>query len=114
MGVFDANLLLTLRFYRWATPAAAVVVAFLLIGVENIGVQIEQPFAVLPISRFTATMRKDMLDMLASHRYTAPDDSWSFTSNSGCCWFMHRGTRLAICYIHMCQAVLGQEIWPVH
>jgi ion channel-forming bestrophin family protein len=33
----------------WATPAVAPAIAFLLLGVENIGVQIEEPFRVLPL-----------------------------------------------------------------
>jgi len=30
----------------WATPFFALIAAFLLLGVENIGVQIEEPFSV--------------------------------------------------------------------
>ncbi|KAG2444082.1 hypothetical protein HYH02_009024 [Chlamydomonas schloesseri] len=33
----------------WATPVVAVIIAFLLLGVENIGVQVEEPFHVLPL-----------------------------------------------------------------
>lgn len=32
--------------YGWASPGLQAIISFLLIGVENIGIQIEEPFAV--------------------------------------------------------------------
>ena len=34
---------------KWATLGIAPLIAFLLLGTENIGVQIEEPFRVLPL-----------------------------------------------------------------
>ena len=38
--------------------------SFLLLGVENIGVQIEQPFSVLPLELFCATIRSNIIEQL--------------------------------------------------
>ena len=46
-------------------PSAQAVVAFLLIGVENIGVQIEQPFSVLPLELFCSIIKTNVMEMLA-------------------------------------------------
>ena len=35
--------------------------------VENIGVQIEQPFEVLPLPHFCAAIKKHILDMIGCH-----------------------------------------------
>ncbi|CAL8460788.1 g319 [Coccomyxa elongata] len=43
--------------YQWFTPAVAAVITFLLFGVENIGVQIEQPFDVLPLHTFCMAVK---------------------------------------------------------
>ena len=37
------------------------------IQVENIGVQIEQPFEVLPLPHFCAAIKKHILDMVSCH-----------------------------------------------
>jgi predicted membrane chloride channel (bestrophin family) len=34
---------------KWATPVAAALIAFLLLGTENIGAQIEEPMHVLAL-----------------------------------------------------------------
>lgn len=39
-------------------------VSFLLLGVENIGVQIEQPFSVLPLELFCAIIRANVMEQL--------------------------------------------------
>lgn len=39
---------------HWATPAVVSIIAFLLLGTENIGVQIEEPFRVLPLDAICA------------------------------------------------------------
>lgn len=38
--------------------------SFLLLGVENIGVQIEQPFSVLPLELFCAIIRANVMEQL--------------------------------------------------
>lgn len=49
---------------QWLTPFVSVIVTFLLLGVENIGVQIEQPFSVLPMEQFCATIRANIIEQL--------------------------------------------------
>ena len=80
--------------YGWASPGLQAIISFLLIGVENIGIQIEEPFAVrghinmfqrqhctstwlnrfswgclsqvLPMSVYCSTIRKDVDEVLAN------------------------------------------------
>lgn len=52
------------KSFQWLTPAVAVTVTFLLLGVENIGIQIEQPFSVLPLELFCATARANVIEQL--------------------------------------------------
>ena len=40
------------------------VVAFLMMGVENIGVQIEQPFSVLPLELFCSIIKTNIMEAL--------------------------------------------------
>lgn len=44
-------------------------VTFLLLGVENIGIQIEQPFSVLPLELFCATARANVIEQLKVRRF---------------------------------------------
>lgn len=44
------------RACHWAMVPAAVLIAFLLLGVEEIGVQIEEPFGILPLGAPTRVM----------------------------------------------------------
>ncbi|CAL5219186.1 g972 [Coccomyxa viridis] len=53
--------------FQWLTPFVSAIITFLLFGVENIGVQIEQPFEVLPLPHFCAAIKKHILDMVACH-----------------------------------------------
>ena len=53
--------------YGWVTPLITAVVTFLLLGVENIGIQIEEPFEVLPLEAITAGCAASVQDMLDSH-----------------------------------------------
>lgn len=50
---------------HWYTPAIATIVAFLLLGVENIGVQIEQPFDVLPLNTLCGACERNVADFMA-------------------------------------------------
>ena len=38
---------------RWATVPISAIVAFLLLGIEEIGVNIEEPFSILPLGEHT-------------------------------------------------------------
>ncbi|GAX75090.1 hypothetical protein CEUSTIGMA_g2534.t1 [Chlamydomonas eustigma] len=47
----------------WATPVIMAIVAFLLLGTENIGVQIEEPFRVLPLGAICKTIENNLFEM---------------------------------------------------
>ncbi|KAK9908952.1 hypothetical protein WJX75_005092 [Coccomyxa subellipsoidea] len=49
--------------FQWGTPLVCAIITFLLFGVENIGVQIEQPFDVLPLRTFCQTLRTTIESM---------------------------------------------------
>ena len=51
---------------EWLTPAVAGIVAFLMMGIENIGIQIEQPFGVLPLELFCSTIKTNVMEALAA------------------------------------------------
>jgi len=53
--------------YGWFTPFVTAVVTFLLLGVENIGIQIEEPFEVLPIESITAACVASVHEILERH-----------------------------------------------
>ena len=48
---------------RWATVPISAIVAFLLLGIEEIGVNIEEPFSILPLGEHT---KRAQLFVLAS------------------------------------------------
>jgi len=50
----------------WLSLAAAPVVAFLLLGTENIGAQLEEPFHVLAVPAICAAMRANVTEMARS------------------------------------------------
>ncbi len=52
--------------YGWATPGITAVITFLLVGVENIGIQIEQPFAVIAMDYICASCRASIEEMMQS------------------------------------------------
>eukprot|EP00197_Chlamydomonas_leiostraca_P011007 CAMPEP_0202885580 /NCGR_PEP_ID=MMETSP1391-20130828/41735_1 /ASSEMBLY_ACC=CAM_ASM_000867 /TAXON_ID=1034604 /ORGANISM="Chlamydomonas leiostraca, Strain SAG 11-49" /LENGTH=705 /DNA_ID=CAMNT_0049568831 /DNA_START=42 /DNA_END=2159 /DNA_ORIENTATION=+ len=52
---------------QWATPVCSVMIAFLLLGTENIGVQIEEPFKVLPLDSICNTIENSIRDMEKRH-----------------------------------------------
>ncbi|KAK9804786.1 hypothetical protein WJX72_005412 [[Myrmecia] bisecta] len=47
----------------WATPAISVVIAFLLLGIDEIGVSLEEPFSVLPIDRLCELAQANIEEM---------------------------------------------------
>jgi len=51
---------------RWVTPFAQAVISFLLLGVDEIGLQIEEPFTILPLGAMAATIRSNIREMLDS------------------------------------------------
>ena len=53
--------------YGWVTPFITALVAFLLLGTENIGIQIEEPFEVLPIESISAACVASVHDMMDRH-----------------------------------------------
>ncbi|DBB06208.1 TPA: hypothetical protein ACH3X3_009754 [Trebouxia sp. C0006] len=53
--------------YGWVTPFVTAVVTFLLLGTENIGIQIEEPFEVLPIEAITAACISSVHEILERH-----------------------------------------------
>lgn len=46
---------------RYATVPVAAVIAFLLLGIEEIGVQIEEPFSILPLGETAWSIQLDRL-----------------------------------------------------
>jgi predicted membrane chloride channel (bestrophin family) len=48
---------------KWATIPAAAMIAFLLLGIEEIGVSIEEPFSILPLEVITDTIKANILEM---------------------------------------------------
>ena len=58
--------------YGWVTPFVTAVVTFLLLGVENIGIQIEEPFEVLPIEAITAACIASVHENLERHHGEMP------------------------------------------
>lgn len=44
------------RACHWVMVPAAVLISFLLLGVEEIGVQIEEPFGILPLGRHESSL----------------------------------------------------------
>ena len=58
--------------YGWVTPLVTAVVTVLLLGVENIGIQIEEPFEVLPIESITAACIASVHEILERHHGELP------------------------------------------
>ena len=53
--------------YGWVTPFITAVVTFLLLGVENIGIQIEEPFEVLPIEAISNACITGVQEIMQRH-----------------------------------------------
>ncbi|WIA21100.1 hypothetical protein OEZ85_005418 [Tetradesmus obliquus] len=51
----------------WASPPLAVVIAFLLLGVENIGAFIEEPFHVIAFDTFCSAVHRDIRGIIKMH-----------------------------------------------
>jgi hypothetical protein len=60
----------------WATIVVAPVITFLLAGIENIGVMIENPMRILPMAAYCTTIHSNILCVAAawaSEEYVRPD-----------------------------------------
>jgi len=59
-----------IELYGWGTVPLTAVIAFTLLGIEEIGVEIEEPFGTddndLPLERFCDTVRNDAMETAAS------------------------------------------------
>ena len=53
--------------YGWVTPFITAVVTFLLLGTENIGIQIEEPFEVLPLEVISDACAASVQDLMQAH-----------------------------------------------
>ncbi|KAL4425568.1 hypothetical protein ABPG75_009584 [Micractinium tetrahymenae] len=49
---------------RWAMLPFSLIIAFLLLGIEEIGVSIEEPFSILPLCHICSTIRKNVAELL--------------------------------------------------
>ncbi|KAK9834162.1 hypothetical protein WJX81_003973 [Elliptochloris bilobata] len=47
----------------WTTVPATTIIAFLLLGIEEIGVQIEEPFSILPLENLCVAVKEDIAEM---------------------------------------------------
>lgn len=56
------------NIYGWGTPFVSAIITFLLLGVENIGVQIEQPFQVLPMGPIAQGCVRAVREIFAHHK----------------------------------------------
>ncbi|GFR51462.1 hypothetical protein Agub_g13871 [Astrephomene gubernaculifera] len=62
----------------WWTPLTAVLITFLLMGTENIGVQIEEPFRVLPLDDMCRGIEATLREMERQHnRFGEQFRSWA-------------------------------------
>jgi len=74
--------------------AAQALISFLLIGVENIGIQIEEPFAILPLSAYCTAIQRDVREVVARGEGAALRRHTSGTlTRSLCCSSLVRDTR---------------------
>ncbi len=61
----------------WATPVIMAFVAFLLLGTENIGVQIEEPFSVLPLDAICSAIEGNLKEMERQYLIAARPHNFS-------------------------------------
>jgi predicted membrane chloride channel (bestrophin family) len=53
---------------RWAEVPVCTAVAFLLLGIEEIGVQIEEPFSILPLEAICDTIQDNVAELQEAHQ----------------------------------------------
>lgn len=56
----------------WAAIFIELILSYLLIGTENIGVQIEEPFSIMPLMEFCKGMEKSIVDIMECYRGDLP------------------------------------------
>ncbi|KAK9852822.1 hypothetical protein WJX84_010540 [Apatococcus fuscideae] len=56
------------QVYEWATPVISGAVAFFLLGIEHIGIMIEEPFSILPIDKIAGRLRADIEEMMENNQ----------------------------------------------
>ena len=63
----------------WAVPGVSCVVAYLLVGTENIGVQLEEPFAIIFMGQIADSCRDSIAEIVETARGEAfmAQSSWS-------------------------------------
>jgi hypothetical protein len=52
---------------RWAALPITFIVSFLLLGIEEIGVSIEEPFTILPLEVIARTIETNLRELEATH-----------------------------------------------
>ncbi|KAL3146981.1 hypothetical protein ABBQ38_014949 [Trebouxia sp. C0009 RCD-2024] len=52
---------------HWAMVPASAIICFLLLGIEEIGVQIEEPFGILPLEAMSSTIETNLREMAANN-----------------------------------------------
>lgn len=63
----------------WATIPTTLIIAFVLLGIEEIGVIKEEPFSVLPLEKYTKEVEKDVRDMVELVRWGVGCLRWCHT-----------------------------------
>ncbi|PRW33911.1 hypothetical protein C2E21_7229 [Chlorella sorokiniana] len=75
----------------WATPFVVLIVAFLLLGVKEIGLNIEEPFSILPLETICNTIETNVWELHRTHSTAAAEaqqeaarrGSWSQQAQQG-------------------------------
>ena len=62
--------------YGWVTPFITALVSFLLLGTENIGIQIEEPFEVLPLDSICDVCAQSVEDLMEGHAGKPTARAW--------------------------------------
>lgn len=63
---------------QWACVPASALVAFLLLGIEEIGVAIEEPFSILPLENMWAEVDAEIRALAAASGAVSAMLSWEF------------------------------------
>ena len=81
-----ALLLLPVALYdrfRWATPAVALLVTFLLVAIDCIAAQLEQPFAVLPLEDLVGGAVRSVTCVPAWSALCGGEPAWAAPGGAG-------------------------------
>ena len=69
---------ITKKKKQWACVPASALVAFLLLGIEEIGVAIEEPFSILPLENMWAEVDAEIRALAAASGAVSAMLSWEF------------------------------------